>query len=66
MTALRGTVVSILLIAVTSLLGGFLGLLLLFRLAYGWLGGMIEPSSHGAGVTCSPTFIHGEPESLGD
>ena len=42
-TMLSGTVFSILLISATPLLGGFLGLLLLFQLARGWLEGVIQP-----------------------
>ena len=42
-TMLRGTVLSILLIAATPLLGGFFGLLLLFQVARGWLEGVIQP-----------------------
>jgi MFS family permease len=42
-TMLSGTVLSILLIAATPLLGGLFGLLLLFQLARGWLEGVIQP-----------------------
>jgi MFS family permease len=42
-TMLRGTVLSILLIAATPLLGGLFGLLLLFQVARGWLEGVIQP-----------------------
>jgi MFS family permease len=42
-TMLRGTVLSILLIAATPLLGGLSGLLLLFQVARGWLEGVIQP-----------------------
>jgi MFS family permease len=42
-TMLRGTVLSILLIATTPLLGGLFGLLLLFQVARGWLEGVIQP-----------------------
>jgi MFS family permease len=42
-TMLSGTVLSILLIAATPLLGGIFGLLLLFQLARGWLEGVIQP-----------------------
>src|SRR5207302_1430735 len=42
-TMLSGTVLSILLIAATPLLGGFFALLLLFQLARGWLEGVIQP-----------------------
>jgi MFS family permease len=42
-TMLSGTVVSILLIAVTPLLGGIFGLLLLFQIGRGWLEGVIQP-----------------------
>jgi len=42
-TMLSGTVLSILLIATTPLLGGLFGLLLLFQLARGWLEGVIQP-----------------------
>src|SRR6185503_4270101 len=42
-TMLSGTVLSILLIAATPLLGGFFGLLLLFQIARGWLEGVIQP-----------------------
>ena len=42
-TMLRGTVLSILLIAATPLLGGFFGLLLLFQAVRGWLEGVIQP-----------------------
>ncbi len=42
-TMLSGTVLSILLIASTPLLGGIFGLLLLFQVARGWLEGMIQP-----------------------
>src|SRR5215212_3880715 len=42
-TMLSGTVLSILLIAATPLLGGLFGLLLLFQLARGWLEGVIHP-----------------------
>ena len=40
---LSGTVLSILLIALTPLLGGMLALLLLFQLVRGWLEGVIQP-----------------------
>jgi fucose permease len=40
---LSGTVVSILLITATPLLGGLFGLLLLFQVARGWLEGVIQP-----------------------
>jgi fucose permease len=40
---LSGTVLSILLIASTPLLGGIFGLLLLFQIARGWLEGVIQP-----------------------
>jgi hypothetical protein len=40
---LRGTILSILLIAATPLLGGLFGLLLLFQVARGWLEGVIQP-----------------------
>jgi MFS family permease len=42
-TMLSGTVLSILLIAATPLLGGLFGLLLVFQLARGWLEGVIQP-----------------------
>jgi len=42
-TMLSGTAISILLIALTPLLGGFLALLLLFQVACGWLEGVIQP-----------------------
>lgn len=42
-TMLSGTVLSILLIAATPLLGGLVGLLLLFQVARGWLEGVIQP-----------------------
>jgi MFS family permease len=42
-TMLRGTVLSILLIAATPLLGGLFGVLLLFQVARGWLEGVIQP-----------------------
>ena len=42
-TMLRGTVLSILLIAATPLLGGLFGLLLLFQAVRGWLEGVIQP-----------------------
>jgi MFS family permease len=42
-TMMRGTVLSILLIAATPLLGGLFGLLLLFQVARGWLEGVIQP-----------------------
>jgi MFS family permease len=42
-TMLSGTVLSILLIAATPLLGGLIGLLLLFQVARGWLEGVIQP-----------------------
>jgi MFS family permease len=42
-TMLNGTVLSILLIAATPLLGGLFGLLLLFQIARGWLEGVIQP-----------------------
>jgi len=42
-TMLSGTVISILLIAVTPLLGGIFGLLLLFQVGRGWLEGVIQP-----------------------
>src|SRR5262249_36418912 len=42
-TMLSGTVLSILLIAVTPLLGGIFGLLLLFQIGRGWLEGVIQP-----------------------
>ena len=42
-TMLRGTVLSIMLIAATPLLGGIFGLLLLFQIARGWLEGVIQP-----------------------
>lgn len=42
-TMLSGSVLSILLIATTPLLGGLFGLLLLFQLARGWLEGVIQP-----------------------
>ena len=42
-TMLSGTVLSILLIAATPLLGGLFGLLLLFQIARGWLEGVIQP-----------------------
>jgi sugar phosphate permease len=40
---LSGTTISILLIALTPLLGGFLALLLLFQVVRGWLEGVIQP-----------------------
>src|SRR5437763_16862937 len=40
---LGGTALSILLIAMTPLLGGAFALLLLFQLARGWLEGVIQP-----------------------
>jgi hypothetical protein len=40
---LAHTVVSMLLIAVTPLLGGIFGLLLLFQVGRGWLEGVIQP-----------------------
>ena len=40
---LSGTLLSILLIAATPLLGGLFGLLLLFQVARGWLEGVIQP-----------------------
>src|SRR5205814_8788214 len=43
-TRLSGTVLSILLIAATPLLGGLFALLLLFQLARGWLEGVIQPA----------------------
>lgn len=42
-TMLSGTVISILLIAATPLLGGVFGLLVLFQIARGWLEGVIQP-----------------------
>jgi MFS family permease len=42
-TMLSGTVLSILLIAATPLLGGIFALLLLFQLLRGWLEGVIQP-----------------------
>jgi MFS family permease len=42
-TMLSGTALSILLIAMTPLLGGDFALLLLFQLARGWLEGVIQP-----------------------
>jgi len=42
-TMLSGTVLSILLIAATPLLGGFFALLLAFQVARGWLEGVIQP-----------------------
>jgi MFS family permease len=42
-TMLNGTLLSILLIAATPLLGGLFGLLLLFQVARGWLEGVIQP-----------------------
>jgi MFS family permease len=42
-TMLSGTILSILLIAATPLLGGIFGLLLLFQIARGWLEGVIQP-----------------------
>jgi MFS family permease len=42
-TMLSGTVLSILLIAMTPLLGGIFGLLLLFQIGRGWLEGVIQP-----------------------
>jgi MFS family permease len=42
-TLLSGTVLAILLIATTPLLGGRFGLLLLFQVARGWLEGAIQP-----------------------
>jgi MFS family permease len=42
-TMLRGTVLSILLIAMTPLLGGILALLLLSQAVRGWLEGVIQP-----------------------
>ena len=42
-TMLSGTVLSIVLIAATPLLGGIFGLLLLFQIARGWLEGVIQP-----------------------
>jgi len=42
-TMLGGTALSILLIAMTPLLGGAFALLLLFQLARGWLEGVIQP-----------------------
>src|SRR5437764_3339643 len=42
-TMLSGTVLSILLIAATPLLGGLFSLLLLFQIARGWLEGVIQP-----------------------
>lgn len=42
-TMLSGTVLSILLIAATPLLGGVFALLVLFQLARGWLEGVIQP-----------------------
>ncbi|MGC2415848.1 MAG: MFS transporter [Stellaceae bacterium] len=42
-TMLSGTVLSILLIAATPLLGGIFALLLAFQLARGWLEGVIQP-----------------------
>jgi MFS family permease len=42
-TMLSGTAISILLIALTPLLGGILALLLLFQMVRGWLEGVIQP-----------------------
>ena len=42
-TMLNGTVLSILLVAATPLLGGFFAFLLLFQIARGWLEGVIQP-----------------------
>jgi MFS family permease len=42
-TMLSGTAISILLIALTPLLGGVLALLLLFQMVRGWLEGVIQP-----------------------
>jgi MFS family permease len=42
-TMLRGTAISILLIALTPLLGGVLAMLLLFQVMRGWLEGVIQP-----------------------
>jgi MFS family permease len=42
-TMLSGTALSILLIAMTPLLGGIFALLLLFQVARGWLEGVIQP-----------------------
>ena len=42
-TMLSGTAISILLIALTPLLGGMLALLLLFQVMRGWLEGVIQP-----------------------
>ncbi|HEY7580758.1 MAG TPA: MFS transporter [Acetobacteraceae bacterium] len=42
-TMLSGTAISILLIALTPLLGGILALLLLFQVLRGWLEGVIQP-----------------------
>ena len=42
-TMLNGTVLSILLISMTPLLGGIFALLLAFQLARGWLEGVIQP-----------------------
>jgi MFS family permease len=42
-TMLSGTVLSIMLIAATPLLGGVFALLVLFQLARGWLEGVIQP-----------------------
>src|ERR1700716_648468 len=42
-TMLSGTAISILLIALTPLLGGILALLLLFQVMRGWLEGMMQP-----------------------
>jgi MFS family permease len=42
-TMLSGTALSILLIALTPLLGGILALLLLFQVVRGWLEGVIQP-----------------------
>jgi MFS family permease len=42
-TMLSGTVLSIVLIAATPLLGGIFGLLVLFQLVRGWLEGVIQP-----------------------
>jgi MFS family permease len=42
-TMLNGTVLSILLIGATPLLGGLFSLLLLFQVARGWLEGVIQP-----------------------
>jgi MFS family permease len=42
-TMLRGTAISILLIALTPLLGGVLAMLLLFQVVRGWLEGVIQP-----------------------